>query len=218
MTTMDDISAASKDPRHYSPAAQRNRGPLLEVLKAHLVRDSRVLEIASGSGEHIVHFARHMPEHEFTPSDAHPAALASIKAWRDVLLHEAPDARLHAPLALDVGQHPWPLAAQSVDALLCFNMIHISPWQATLDLFDGAARHLTPQGWLLLYGPFSRNGVHYAESNAAFHQSLKARDCRWGVRDLEQEVLPAAREAGLVPADIIDMPANNLCIRLSRVK
>ncbi|WP_438765230.1 DUF938 domain-containing protein [Kushneria sp. TE3] len=215
MTTMDDSSTAFDD-RQYSPAAQRNRGPLLDVLKAHLATGSRVLEIASGSGEHITYFAHNMPEHEFTPSDAQPAALASISAWRKRLYQAVPDARLQPPLALDVGQHPWPLAASSVDAMLCFNMIHIAPWQATLDLFDGAARHLTPQGWLLLYGPFSRNGVLKAESNAAFHQSLQARDCRWGVRDLEQEVLPAAREAGLVAADIIDMPANNLCVRLVR--
>lgn len=215
MNTMDDLSAAPDD-RQFSPAAQRNREPLLEVLKAHLTPGARVLEIASGSGEHLVHFARAMPENEFTPSDAHPQALASIAAWRDALLQEAPHARLHAPLALDVSQKPWPLETSSVDVMLCFNMIHISPWQATPDLFNGAARHLTPQGWLLLYGPFSRHGGQMSDSNKAFHQSLMGRDSRWGIRDLEQEVLPAAGEAGLTLAEIIDMPANNLCVRLSR--
>ncbi len=216
MNTMDNISAAPDDPRQSSPAAQRNRGPLLEVLRARLTPGSRVLEIASGSGEHIVHFAREMPEYTFIPSDAHPRALASIAAWQDVLRREVPEAQLHTPLALDVSQPPWPLADQDVDAMLCFNMIHIAPWQATLDLFEGAARHLTPQGWLLLYGPFSRHGGQMSDSNAAFHQSLKARDSRWGIRDLEQAVLPAARHAGLQLTDIIEMPANNLCIQLSR--
>ncbi|WP_456268884.1 class I SAM-dependent methyltransferase [Kushneria sp. AK178] len=217
MITMDDSGAAPADGRQSSPAAQRNRGPLLDVLKTHLAPGARVLEIASGSGEHIMHFARELPANDFTPSDMHPGALTSIRAWREALQREAPDARLHPPLALDVGHDPWPLNDR-FDVMLCFNMIHIAPWQATLDLFDGAAQHLTPQGWLLLYGPFSRNGVHHAESNAAFHQSLQARDSRWGVRDLEQEVLPAARDAGLALADIIEMPANNLCVRLSRTR
>ncbi|WP_445620101.1 DUF938 domain-containing protein [Kushneria sp. Sum13] len=216
MNTMDDLSTTPDDARQYSPAAQRNKTPLLDVLRARLGKGSRILEIASGSGEHIVHFAREMSEHEFIPSDAHPAALASIAAWREVLRREMPEVRLHIPLALEVAQQPWPLEAESIDAMLCFNMIHIAPWQATLDLMAGAARYLTPEGWLLLYGPFSRHGVHQAESNAAFHQSLQARDHRWGVRDLEEEVLPAAQDAGLTMTEIIEMPANNLCLRLSR--
>ncbi|SPJ32566.1 DUF938 domain-containing protein [Kushneria phyllosphaerae] len=216
MTTMDDLSTMPDDARQYSPAAQRNKAPLLDVLRPRLGKGARILEIASGSGEHIVHFAREMPEHEFIPSDAHPAALASIAAWREVLRREMPRVRLHSPLALEVAQQPWPLKAGSIDAMLCFNMIHIAPWQATLDLMAGAARYLTSEGWLLLYGPFSRHGVHQAESNAAFHQSLQARDHRWGVRDLEDEVLPAAQDAGLTLAEIIEMPANNLCLRLSR--
>ncbi|ART64668.1 hypothetical protein B9H00_08210 [Kushneria marisflavi] len=212
---MDDLSTAPNDPRQYSPAAQRNKAPLLNVLRTRLARGARVLEVASGSGEHIMHFAREMPDNEFIPSDAHPAALASIKAWQRVLQQEAPDARLHPPLALEVGQRPWPLS-ERIDVMLCFNMIHIAPWQATLDLLAGAAQHLEPNGWLLLYGPFKRNGQHQADSNAAFHQSLQARDSRWGVRDLEQDVIPAAHEAGFMLAEIIEMPANNLCVRLSR--
>ncbi|ARS54463.1 DUF938 domain-containing protein [Kushneria konosiri] len=212
---MDDSSSAPDDPRQYSPAAQRNKTPLLEVLRSRLEKGARVLEIASGSGEHLMHFAREMPDNEFIPSDAHPAALASIKAWRDVLQKERPDARLRPPLALEVGQTPWPLSDR-IDVMLCFNMIHIAPWQATLDLFAGAAQHLDENGWLLLYGPFSHNGRHQSDSNVAFNQSLKARDSRWGVRDLELEVIPAAREAGLTLAEIIEMPANNLCVRLSR--
>lgn len=216
MNTMDDLSTTPDDARQYSPAAQRNKAPLLDVFRARLGKGSRILEIASGSGEHIVHFAREMPEHEFIPSDAHPAALASIAAWREMLRRDMPEVRLHLPLALEVAQQPWPLQAESIDAMLCFNMIHIAPWQATLDLMAGAARYLTPEGWLLLYGPFSRHGLHQAESNAAFHQSLQARDHRWGVRDLEDEVVPAAQDAGLTLAEIIEMPANNLCLRLSR--
>lgn len=216
MNTMDNLGTAPNDPRKSSPAAQRNKAPLLDVLRARLEKESRILEIASGSGEHIVHFAREMPEHEFIPSDVHPAALASIAAWRDVLRREVPDARLHSPMPLEVAQRPWPLEVGSIDAMLCFNMIHITPWQATLDLMEGAAQYLTPEGWLLLYGPFSRHGVHQADSNAAFHQNLQARDRRWGVRDLEHEVLPAANDAGLTLAEIIEMPANNLCLRLSR--
>lgn len=215
MQTLDQITTG-EDRRLSSPAARRNRDPLLQVLRARLTPASCVLEIASGSGEHIVHFAHALPEHRFIPSDASPQAVTSITDWRNVLYQIMPDARLQAPLTLDVHQHPWPVGDTQFDAILCFNMIHIAPWQATLDLLAGAARHLEADGWLLLYGPFRRHGAHSAESNAAFEQRLKARDVRWGIRDLEGELLPAAAAAGLRLEEIIDMPANNLCIRLGK--
>lgn len=201
--------------RLSSPAARRNREPLLDVVKRLLPPRAEVLEIASGSGEHALFFARALPECRFTPSDASPRALESIGAWRELHL-AAGGHNLAAPLSLDVAQSPWPVGAARLDAILCFNMIHIAPWQACLDLLAGSARHLKDEGRLLLYGPFQRDGAHTSPSNRDFDASLAARDPRWGVRDLEREVVPAALAAGLRPEEIVDMPAHNLCVVLRR--
>jgi SAM-dependent methyltransferase len=161
-----------------------------------------VLELASGSGEHAVDFARAFPALTWQPSAASEAALASIAAWRD----DAQLANLLAPVVLDVTAAVWPVT--HADAIVCINMVHISPWQATLGLFAGAGRLLAPGGLLYLYGPYRFGGVFTVASNAAFDRSLKDRDPRWGVRDVG-ELEAAARPHGLVLRDTVAMAANN---------
>lgn len=192
-----------------SPAANRNRGPILAVLARVLPKEGTVLEIASGSGQHVVFFADALPTLRFVPSDPDPSARASIEAHRA----EAGLANVEAPLALDVRATPWPIAA--CDAVVAINMVHISPWEATLALLDGAAERLPAGGPLVLYGPYRVGGVHTAESNARFDDGLRARDPAWGVRDLEA-VLAAAAERGFVESERVAMPANNLTVVLRR--
>ncbi|MGO9390141.1 DUF938 domain-containing protein [Rhodoblastus sp.] len=198
------------DPRLFAPAAARNRGPILDVLRQVLPREGLVLEIASGSGEHVVHFATHLPKLTFQPSDPGAEARASIAAWI-----AAPGARnILAPLALDAATAPWPVA--KADAIICINMIHISPWAATEGLFAGA-RTLLPEGApLYLYGPYRRNGAHTAPSNSAFDESLRAQNPGWGVRDLETVAACAAR-AGFGEPQVVEMPANNLSVIFRRM-
>jgi SAM-dependent methyltransferase len=169
-----------------------------------------VLEIASGSGEHALHFAAHFPGLRFQPTDPDAAALASIAAWRE----EAQLANLLPPLMLDVMADTWPV--QRADAVVCINMIHIAPWEATAALMRGAARILSPNGMLFLYGPFKQDGEHTAPSNAEFDASLRAQDARWGVRDLEA-VACAASAAGFAAPVIESMPANNLSVIFRRL-
>ena len=197
------------DARLYAPATQRNRDVILDVLRQTLPATGLVLEIASGSGEHAIHFAQALPGLTFQPTDPTPEALTSIQAWRT----ETKIANLRPPLWLDVTQHPWPLAA--ADAVLCINMIHISPWAATLALMRGAAQILPAGAPLYLYGPYRRDGAHTAPSNADFDASLKSRDPAWGVRDLEA-VADAARAAGFSTPAITPMPANNLSLVFRR--
>jgi cyclopropane fatty-acyl-phospholipid synthase-like methyltransferase len=186
--------------KQSSPATERNREPIREVLAKHLPEQGTVLEIASGAGEHAVHMARAFPHLAWQPTDADPTALASIAAWAA----EAALPNLQPPLALDVTQ-PWPIAA--ADAIVCINMVHISPWEATVALFAGAGRVLPPRGLLYLYGPYRFNGVT-APSNDEFDRSLKARDPRWGVRDI-RELTVAATTAGIALEHVVGMPANN---------
>jgi len=197
-----------------SPAAQRNREPILAVLRRHLPAEGAVLELASGTGEHVVHFAAALPGLTFQPTDADAAARASTAA-------HAADARLanvRAPLALDATAPRWDLpadvAAQLV-AIVCINMIHISPWEATLGLLRGAGKALPPGGLLFLYGPYRRGGAHTAPSNADFDASLRARNPSWGVRDLEA-VVAEAQSCGFALVEIVDMPANNLSVVLRK--
>jgi hypothetical protein len=197
--------------RLSSPAAQRNRGPILEVLRRVLPSSGRVLEVASGSGEHVVFFAKALPDFVWQPSDPEPASLDSIKSW-------AAHARLSnvlAPLVLDVTRARWAYSIDAVDAVVCINMIHIAPWEACLGLFYGCEALLSPGAPLVLYGPFLRSGVHTAASNAAFDASLRRQDPRWGLRDLDAVV----REAGLRGfrlAEVVEMPANNLTVVLRK--
>jgi hypothetical protein len=198
----------SGDARRFAPAAARNREPILDVLRAHLPASGTALEIASGSGEHAVAFAAAFPTLVWQPSDPDPANRESIAAW--IAAAGAPN--LLPPIDLDATGEIWPLA--TADAVVCINMIHIAPWSACLGLLRGAARLLAPGGLLYLYGPFMRDGAHTAPSNAAFDESLRARDPAWGVRDLGA-VSDAAQ--GFARPAVIAMPANNLSVLFRRV-
>ncbi|HWU88274.1 MAG TPA: DUF938 domain-containing protein [Kofleriaceae bacterium] len=187
--------------KQHAPAAARNREPIREVLARHLPPGGLVLEIASGTGEHAVHLAHAFPALDWQPTDPDPAARASIAAWRD----EAAPPNLRAPLALDVAAEPWPVSR--ADAIVCINMVHIAPWQAALALFAGAARCLAPGALLYLYGPYRFDGVT-APSNEDFDRSLRARDPRWGVRDVT-DLRAAAGDTGFSLDDVVAMPANN---------
>ena len=200
----------SEDARRFAPAVARNKAAITEVLARHLPAAGLVLEIASGSGEHALHFAAHFPALSFQPTDPDAAALASIAAWRA----EAQIPNLLPPLALDVMADTWP--AQKADAVLCINMIHIAPWEATAALMRGAARVLPRDGALFLYGPFMRGGQHTAHSNAEFDAGLRAQDAQWGVRDLEA-VAESASAAGFAAPVVEEMPANNLSVILRRL-
>jgi SAM-dependent methyltransferase len=190
------------DAKQHAPATARNREPIRQVLARELPPRGTVLEIAAGSGEHAIYFARAFPALTWQPSDASDAALASIAAWRA----EAELDNLRAPVALDVTAATWPVA--QIDAIVCINMVHISPWEATLGLFSGAARLLPSGGLLYLYGPYRFSGAFTAPSNAEFDRSLRDRDPRWGVRDVDDLVVVAGSH-GLALRDTIEMPANN---------
>ena len=195
------------DARRYAAATQRNREPLLAVLARHVRPGDGVLEIASGSGEHAVYFAAHLPVSRWQPTDADPEARASIDAWAAV----TPVVTLAPALPLDVCQRAWPVEA--ADVVLAVNMIHIAPWEATMALFAGAAE-LSPRV-VVLYGPYRRGGAHTAPSNEEFDQWLHARDYRWGVRDLEAVEAEAAKH-GFHLVEIVEMPANNLTVVFER--
>ena len=200
------------DSRRFAPATARNREPIRAVLTDVLPRVGRVLEIASGTGEHAVHLARHFPALDFQPSDPDADGRTSIAAWR---AHAALP-NLAEPLDLDVSQPAcWATVSGRVDAILCINMIHISPWSATEGLMSGAASLLAPGAPLYLYGPYRRADHDTAPSNAAFDQSLRTRDPAWGLRALE-DVEACAAAHGFGPATVIEMPANNLSVILHR--
>lgn len=197
--------------RLSAPAAERNRGPILDVLRRELPASGVVLEIASGTGTHAVFFSRGLPSLQFQPTDPSEEALASIAAWSEA----EPSPNLLAPRRLDVLDDDWGVAR--ADAVLCINMIHIAPWQATLALFRGAKRLLAPSAPLVLYGPFKFGGVFLAESNAVFDASLRGRDEAWGVRDLD-DVTRVAEEHGFLRKSLVDMPAQNHVVVFRRQK
>ncbi len=198
-----------QDRRLFSEAAARNRDPILDVLKSILPPKGRVLEIASGSGEHIVHFASALRALTFQPTDPSAEAHDSIAAW----VETAGVSNVLPPLQLDATKVPWPV--EKADAIICINMIHISPWRATERLIDGA-RSILPEGApLYLYGPFKRDGRDTSSSNAQFDESLRARNPEWGVRNLEA-VIARAERAGFAKPDVFEMPANNLSLAFYR--
>ncbi|WP_088184772.1 DUF938 domain-containing protein [Sphingobium sp. Z007] len=194
--------------KRFAPATIRNRDAIVAVLRDALPSCGVVLEVASGSGEHAVHFAVSFPALNWQPTDSDPTAIASIATWRE----EAALPNLNPPIMLDAAAD-WPVTR--ADAILCINMVHIAPWDATLGLFKGAGQALPPGGLLYLYGPYIRTGVETAPSNCAFDASLKARDPRWGLRSVEH-VVAAADAAGLTFDRLIDMPANNLSLLFRR--
>jgi SAM-dependent methyltransferase len=188
-----------------APAAARNREPILLVLRDSLPRPARVLEIASGTGEHAVWFSTALSELTWQPTDNDPEALRSITARRDM----AGPPNLLPPLWLDAAADTWPVT--EADAVVAINMIHVAPWTVTQGLIAGTARVLTPGGLLFVYGPFQEGGVHTAASNAAFDAHLRACDSSWGIRDLD-EITALARQHGFMGPERIAMPANNLSI------
>ena len=199
---------APADKRH-APATLRNRDAIVAVLADWLPATGAVLEVASGSGEHAVHFAAAFPGLDWQPSDPDPAGLTSIAAYRA----EAGLANIAPPVALDAAAAQWPV--DRADAILCINMVHISPWKATLGLFAGAARLLVPGAPLILYGPYIEPDVPTATSNLAFDVSLRSRNPAWGLRDTDV-VKAAAADAGFAFAERRAMPANNLMLLFRR--
>ena len=197
------------DNRRHAPATERNREPILDRLRAALPASGTVLEVASGSGEHAIHFAAALPGLVWQPSDPDLSALASIRGWAEA----ARLPNLRPPLLLDAAAPDWPI--DRADAILCINMVHISPWEATVGLFAGTARLLDAGAPLYLYGPYRRAGAPTAPSNEAFDANLKARDPRWGLRDLDA-VTALAAEAGFALAQVTEMPANNLSLLFRR--
>lgn len=199
------------DHRLEYPATQRNRDVILEVLRNVLPASGQVLEIASGSGEHVVHFAQALPALTFQPSDPDADAVQSIAAWT----RETGATNILPPLVLDAAAGNWPVT--SADAILCINMIHISPWRATQGLMHGAAKLLKAGAPLYLYGPYRQASVVTVPSNEAFDASLKSRNAAWGLRDLER-VAEIAKAAGFSGPAITEMPANNLSVVFRRTK
>lgn len=197
------------DPRRYAPSAARNRDAILRTLSPYLPEFGSVLEVASGSGEHTMHFAAAHPRLTFQPSDPDPDARASTDAWaRHLSLTNVAPA-----LELDVAQSACP--SIRADVVICINMIHIAPWSAAVGLMRHAAMVLPAGGILFLYGPYRRDGEHTSPSNAAFDADLKARNPAWGVRDLEA-VATLASDHGFSAPIIEAMPANNLSLIFTR--
>jgi Protein of unknown function (DUF938) len=195
----------SEDLRRHSPAAERNRGPILAELQRLLPGRGLMLEVASGTGQHAAFCSAGLPGWRWLPSDFDAASLPSIAAWcsgtEGVL----------APLQLDVRQPHWPGVPGQVDAIFCANLIHIAPWACCAGLMQGAARHLAPQGLLVTYGPYFEADVPAAPSNVAFDADLRARDPAWGIRQRHDVEAEAAR-AGFALRERVAMPANNLLL------
>jgi cyclopropane fatty-acyl-phospholipid synthase-like methyltransferase len=200
----------TNEARLTSPAALRNRDPILAVLRTALPQIGRVLEIASGSGEHIVHFAKSLPGLTWIPSDPSAEARASISAWLEAESYT----NVLAPLDIDASTPAWPI--DRVNAIIAINMVHISPWAATLGLLAGAKRILPQGGTLFFYGPYSRSDERMAQGNIDFEADLRSRNPEWGIRRLE-DLVGEADLAGLRLASVTEMPANNLSLVFVRV-
>jgi hypothetical protein len=195
--------------KRYAPAAVRNREPVLSVLREVLPAHGMVLEIGSGSGEHTAFLAPHFPTLEWQPSDADQTTFPSIIGWAQTTMKTNPDATIHSPVQLNTCNQPWPV--EQADVIMALNMIHVSPWESCEGLMAGAGRVLPTAGVLYLYGPFKQGGEHNAPSNAEFDASLRQRNPRWGVRNLE-DVIALASDYGLRHDQTIAMPANNLSV------
>ena len=197
------------DGKWFFPSAERNKDPILEVLRRTLPGRGLVLEVSSGTGQHVVHFAKALPGLAWQPSDPDAELRASI-ARR---IREEGLANVEPPVDLDVTRFPWPV--QAADAVACINMIHIAPWSATLALFEGAHALLAAGHVLFLYGPYRRFGEHTSQGNEQFDRDLRARNPEWGVRDLEA-VSEVAAAFAFTLAEVVEMPANNLSLVFKR--
>ncbi|HET9664761.1 MAG TPA: DUF938 domain-containing protein [Burkholderiales bacterium] len=203
------VAGKQDDGRWFMPAAERNKAPILAVLQRVLPSAGLVLEIGSGTGQHVVHFARALPQLTWQPSDPDPEFRESVSLW----LAQSALASVKPPLDIDVCRRPWPV--KRADAVTSINMIHVAPQEATPALISGAAGLLSAGGVLFLYGPYRRYGQHTAPSNETFDAQLRARNPEWGLRDIE-EVERLAREAGFGACEVIDMPANNFSLVFRR--
>ena len=207
----------SSDARQYAPATQRNRQPILDVLRQVLPATGAVLEVSSGTGEHITFFAPRLSHLQWIASEPDPLSRKSIQAWGEAL----PAKNLWLPpLALDVSDSPWPVERPipglgPVTAIVNINMIHISAWEMCRHLMAGAERILPGGGVLYLYGPFKREGAHTAASNETFDRMLRDRNPDWGIRDLAA-VVTVAQQHSLQLKSITEMPANNLSVVFRR--
>ena len=206
---MNIKSSNTTDQKQYAPATQRNRQAILEVLKINLPSHGNILEIASGTGEHAIFFARHFHPRQWITSDVNPSSLASIRAWQQ----DCSTDNLPLPLYINAIEPRWAIEDidDNITTIVNINMIHIAPWQACLGLLAGARRILPSGGILYLYGPYKIGGKHTAPSNLAFDQSLRQQNPLWGVRDLD-EVVTAAKKEGLSLQKTVSMPANNLSV------
>jgi SAM-dependent methyltransferase len=204
------ILEAGGEAKRIAPATQRNREAIASVLRDILPAKGVVLEVASGTGEHVVHFAAAFPDLTWQPSDYDLAGLASIEAWSS----ESGLPNILSPLRIDASAADWPLTR--AEAIICINMAHIAPWEASEGLFAGAARLLAPGAPLYLYGPYREAGIATAESNEAFDVSLKARNPAWGLRSVEQMNALAAHSGFALEARV-EMPANNLSLFYKRL-
>jgi SAM-dependent methyltransferase len=193
--------------RWFTASAERNKGPILALLERILPHSGLVLEIGSGTGQHVAHFAKALPELTWQPSDSDAAFRESIRLW----VGSENLGNVRAPVDLDVRRFPWPVI--HADAVLCINMIHVAPWAATEALLRGAKDVLIRGGVLFLYGPYRRFGRHTAPSNEAFDVQLRASEPDWGLRDLES-VVELAGTTGFELAEVVDMPANNFSVVL----
>jgi len=197
------------DARRHSPAAERNAGPILAELQRVLPAQGWMLEIAAGTGQHAAHFAEALPGWQWLPSDGDADAMASISAWCASVPNVLP------PIEVDVAAASWPAVPGALDAMFCANLLHIAPWATTVALLQGAARHLSPRGQLVLYGPYLEDDVPTAFGNQAFDADLRARNPAWGLRKLA-DVAEQAQAAGLQLCERVAMPANNLLLVLAR--
>ena len=204
----EELSVLPSD-RLVSPSAERNKAPISAVLSQVLPEYGVVLEVGSGTGQHVVEFARAMPNLIWQPSERDADCLRSIRAWLAV----EKLSNVRPPLELDVNVLPWPI--DSAAALVCINMIHITPWSATEALFQGSRTLLSAGGLLCLYGPFKRQGQHTSPSNKSFDALLRRQDPEWGVRDID-DASRLADEAGLELRQTHEMPSNNLTLVFAR--
>jgi len=209
MNRADSKFTSHRMTKAFAPATERNQQPILDVLRRALPSSGLVLEIASGTGQHASFFSRHLTTIRWQPSDASREAIESIAAR----VREAKRGNLLPPLELDVRATPWPRV--DADAVVCINMIHIAPWKATVALFQGASKILEEARHLITYGPYRLHGTHTAQRNAAFDQSLRARNAEWGVRDVD-DLQELGEETGFELGEQIAMPANNMTLIWTR--